>query len=124
MGSIAEDKNYSLFSDYIPKMRYTPDMDFAEWQKTARAKLADLLGMNLYKNCEPKFNIEYKKETETYIEYRFTIQSKENYYVPSVMRVPRGMEVGKHPLLLCLQGDSRASTFRLEFRSTTVINPV
>ena len=105
-------------------MRYTPDMDFAEWQKTARAKLADLLGMNLYKNCEPKFNIEYKKETETYIEYRFTIQSKENYCVPSVMRVPRGMEVGKYPLLLCLQRRSRASTFRLEFRSTTVINPV
>lgn len=106
MVTIAEHRNYELYNDYVPKMRYTPDMDFGEWQKKAREKLSELLGMDKYERCAPEFNIEYKREEDTYTEYRFTVQSEPNYYVPVVMRVPRGKEVGKHPIILCLQGHS------------------
>ncbi|MBR7117268.1 MAG: acetylxylan esterase [Clostridia bacterium] len=106
MVSIAEDKNFELYGEYTPLMRYTPDMDFSEWQKAARAKLSELLGMDKYVKCDPLFNIEYKKDCDTYTEYRFTIQSEENYFLPVVMRVPHGCEVGKHPVILCLQGHS------------------
>ncbi|MBR2931058.1 MAG: hypothetical protein IKC32_07495 [Clostridia bacterium] len=106
MISIAEHKNYELLTGITPAMRYADGMDFSEWQKTARAKLFDILGMNKYEKCDPLFNIEYKTETDTYTEYRFTVQSEPNYFVPSVMRIPKGMETQKNPLMLCLQGHS------------------
>ncbi len=102
----AEDKNYELHIKNTPLLRYQPGTDFAEWQRKAREKLSELLGMNNFKKCDLKFNIEYRKETEEYIEYRFTIQSEENYFVPCVMRVPLGMEIGKHAVMVCLQGHS------------------
>ena len=106
MISSAEIKNYDLYSDYTPLMRYKEGTDFIEWQKAARKKLAELLGMEQYKPCDPMFNIEHRIETEEYVEYRFTIQSEENYFVPCVMRIPNGKETGKQPLMLCLQGHS------------------
>ena len=106
MISKAELKNYELYSDYHPLLRYEEGTDFWAWQKAAKAKLAELLGMDQYKPCDPMFNIEHRIVTDEYIEYRFTIQSEENYFVPVVMRVPTGMEEGKHPVILCLQGHS------------------
>ena len=106
MVTVAQDRNYELFDNYTPIMRYQDGMNFEEWQKTARAKLYDLLGMNKYVKCDPDFHIEHKKVTDEYTEYRFTIQSEENYYLPVVMRIPLGMETGKHTLLMCLQGHS------------------
>ncbi len=106
MVSIAEDKNYALHTEHTPELRYDGKSDFAEWQRKAKAKLAELLGMHKYQKCEPNFNLEHRKVTDEYVEYRFTIQSEENYYCPVVMRVPVGMETGKHPTILCLQGHS------------------
>ncbi len=102
----AEHKNYYLHKDNVPLLRYDGKSDFSEWQKTAKAKLRELLGFDNYKLCDPKFNIEYREVKDDYIEYRFTIQSEENYYCPVVMRVPTGMETGKHPVMICLQGHS------------------
>ncbi len=98
-------KNYEIISGITPEFRYDGEVDFATWQKNARAKLSDLLGMGKFEKCDPEFNIEYKTETEDYTEYRFTIQSEPGYYFPSVLRVPHG-KVGKQPLMICLQGHS------------------
>lgn len=99
-------KNYEIVAETMPKLRYDGTSDFADWQRRAKEKLSELLGMNRFTKCDPKFNIEYKTEYEEYTEYRFTIQSEEGYYFPSVMRVPQGKEVGKSPVVICLQGHS------------------
>ena len=99
-------RNYEVISNLTPSLRYDGRSDFYEWQTKAKEKLAELLGMHRYEKCDPEFNIEYRKETDEYIEYRFTIQSEPGYYFPSVLRVPLGFEEGKHPFILCLQGHS------------------
>ena len=88
-----------------PCLRYDGKRPFEEWQKEARAKLSELLGLHKFKKCEENFNLEYIKTEDEYTEYRFTIQSEEGYYFPSVLRVPNGKE-GKLPLMICLQGHS------------------
>ncbi len=100
-------KNYEIISNLTPSLRYDGKSDFSEWQAKAKETLAELIGMHKYEKCDPQFNIEYRIETDEYIEYRFTIQSEPGYYFPSVMRVPLGFEEGKHPFILCLQGHSK-----------------
>ena len=97
--------NLEYVKNNSPKLRYDGKRPFAEWQKEARAKLAELLGMHKFEKCEENFNLEYTKNEDGYTEYRFTIQSEEGYYFPSVLRVPEGKE-GKYPLMICLQGHS------------------
>lgn len=99
-------RNYEIISNLTPSLRYDGKSDFSQWQAKAKDKLAELIGMHKYEKCDPEFNIEYRKETDEYIEYRFTIQSEPGYYFPAVMRVPLGFEEGKHPFILCLQGHS------------------
>ncbi len=96
-------KNYGIITNIVPEFRYDGKTDFKTWQKEARAKLSELIGIHKFEKCDPQFNIEYKTETDEYTEYRFTIQSEENYYFPSVLRVPRGA-TGKQPVMICLQG--------------------
>jgi len=100
-------KNYEIVKGITPSLRYDGKSDFAEWQKAAKAKLSELLGMDKFEKCDPEFNIEYKEECDGYTEYRFTIQSEPGYYFPSVLRVPHDKKYeknGKLPLIICLQG--------------------
>lgn len=99
-------KNYNVVASVVPEFRYDGKLEFSVWQKAAREKLKSLLGMDKLEPCEPMFNIEYKKENDEFTEYRFTIQSEKNYFFPAVVRVPIGMESGKHPVMICLQGHS------------------
>lgn len=96
--------NLKLIQEVKPALRYDGNADFAAWQKEARAKLAELLGLpSMKKADDDKFTVEYRRETEEYTEYRFTLQSEEGYVFPVVMRVPRGIE-GLMPVMLALQG--------------------
>ena len=99
-----------LMKKMTPSMRYDGKEDFYAWQSRARGKLAELLGMDKFEKCDECFELEYKKETEEYTEYRFTVQSEEGYFFPSVLRVPKcsseRSENGKLPLMICLQGHS------------------
>ena len=98
--------NLEIIKNIHPKMRYDGKKPFAEWQREAREKLRELLGMkNIIKNENTNFTVEYVKEEENYTEYRFTLESEPGYVFPSVMRVPRGA-CGKLPVIICLQGHS------------------
>ena len=98
--------NLELIKAIKPSMRYRDGEDFAEWQKQARAKLCELLGLNNMKKAEDdKFTVEYQTTTDEYTEYRFTLQSEEGYIFPAVMRVPLGIK-GRLPVVLTLQGHS------------------
>lgn len=98
-------KNYEIISSIKPRFRYDGKTDFISWQKSARDKLSELLGMSKFEKCDPEFNIEYTKDCGEYTECRFTIQSEPGYYFPSVIRFPKSKE-GKQPLMICLQGHS------------------
>ena len=96
--------NLQLIQAIKPSLRYDDNDDFVAWQKEARSKLAELLGLhNMKKADDDKFTVEYQKETEAYTEYRFTLQSEEGYVFPAVMRVPHGI-AAPLPVMLCLQG--------------------
>ena len=98
--------NLKAIETTMPGLRYDENTDFKAWQKAARKKLSELLGMDrIQKPQEPVFIIEYTKECEDYTEYRLRIQSEENYNFPCVMLVPKK---AKHPIptMLCLQGHS------------------
>lgn len=89
----------------VPSMRYTGG-SFEEWQKKARAKLAELLGMDKFEKCEECFEIEFEKEHETFKEIRFTFQSEEGYFVPCHLVIPKGADKPL-PVVICLQGHSK-----------------
>jgi len=98
-------KNMELIRNLTPSMRLKEGQSFTEWQEAARNKLAELLGIPSMKKCDSMFNIEFTKEFDTFTEYRFTIQSEENYFLPAHLWIPKGIE-GKIPVCICLQGHS------------------
>ena len=100
--------NLKLISNIKPALRYEEGEDFAAWQKKAREKLYELLGIGEILKNKPEddnFTVEYVKEEEDYTEYRFVITSEVGYSFPSVLRVPRGVKA-PIPVILTLQGHS------------------
>ncbi|MBQ7386717.1 MAG: acetylxylan esterase [Clostridia bacterium] len=96
----------NLLKATTPALRYDGKTDFAAWQSEARAKLAELLGLHNIKKPESDgFNMEWVKETDEYIDYRFTITSEVGYYLPIRLRMPKGVKAPM-PLLVCLHGHS------------------
>ncbi len=90
-----------------PALRYEGG-DFAAWQKTARARLFTLLGLDRMKKAEdPAFEIEFTKDEGTFIETRFLFSSEEGYTLPCHLWVPKGHEGEKLPLVICLQGHAK-----------------
>lgn len=98
--------NLEILRSTAPACRYKDGDSFAEWQSEAREKLASLLGMDkINKAKDNRFTIEYRREEEGYVEYRFTLESEPGYKFPCVMRVPKGVKVPM-PVILTLQGHS------------------
>ncbi|MBQ8174349.1 MAG: acetylxylan esterase [Clostridia bacterium] len=98
--------NLSIIENIKPALRYDGSEGFATWQSRARAKLAELLGMDKLKKPEvPAFEIEYEKEQEGFTEYRIRVESEVGYSFPCVMLVPRN-RAPKMPMVFCLQGHS------------------
>jgi len=93
---------YSKFCAAKPSCRYDGTQDFTEWQKVAKQKLEELLGLP-FEVCDPQLEIEYVKDDGAHTEYRFSVQTEEGYYVPCHLLVPKGMD-GKIPLTVCLSG--------------------
>lgn len=86
------------------KMAYDTASDLESWQKEAREKLVDLLGLP-FEMCENDFSITEKTETEDYIRIDFEYQSEEGFYVPCNLLIPKG-EIKPRPVAICLQGHS------------------
>ena len=85
--------NHDIIANITPEYRYDGKESFEAWQKKAKDKLRELLGMkNLRPSEDTHFTIEHVKETDEYTEYRFTLESEVGYIFPSVMRVPKGIE--------------------------------
>ena len=92
-----------LTENIVPKLRYDYNEDFTKWQKRAKEKLTDLLGLPLIKPAEDMFSVteEYEKDGLSFM--KFTFQSEEGYFVPCCMVKKPGLKE-KAPLVICLQG--------------------
>ena len=111
MDSHEEEKMHNS-RDYInrlaknikPIMAYESGMSVEEWQKEARVKLEELLGLPLVK-CPADFKIIKETVCADYTRYDFTFQSEPGYYVPCALLVPKNA-CGLLPVAICLQGHS------------------
>ncbi len=88
-----------------PLMRYKGDIPFAEWQNIAREKLTELLGLDLFENCETDLKIITETDCGDYTDTYFSFQSEPGYFVPCHILKPKKI-TGKLPLMVCLQGHS------------------
>lgn len=88
-----------------PTMRYNGEDSYLEWQKKARQKLGELLGMSTFQRCENLFEIVAIKECDGYTRIDFEFQSEERYFVPCNLLIPAGA-VKALPGVICLQGHS------------------
>lgn len=101
----AHDYIMKLTEEMTPELRYDLKEDFSAWQRNARSKLEELLGLPLAKPQDDKFKIE-KTDIKNGIEYtHFTFESEEGYTVPACM-LRKADTVEKTPLCICLQGHS------------------
>lgn len=98
-------KNREVLISTVPALRYNGEQSFAEWQKIAREKLIELLGMDLFVSCDPAFVVESATDCGDYKEYVFSIESEADYRFNATLRVPAGAS-GKLPLAICLFGHS------------------
>ena len=96
-------RNREVLINTAPSMRYDFKTDFATWQKAAREKLAELLGLDIMRAVDPKFEIVSKTSTDLYDETVYSIESEKNYSFTSTLRVPKGISE-KAPVAICLFG--------------------
>ncbi len=90
-----------------PSMRWDGKSCLTEWQKAARKKLSELLGLDItVPAADDCFTVVSETEFDTFTDYELRFQSEEGYFVIANLWVPKGKE-GKIPLVVCLQGHSK-----------------
>lgn len=95
----------SLTANLQPKLRYDDKEEFSTWQKRAKEKLEELLGLPLVKPKEDKFTAKEPVIKDDLLYMHFTFQSEEGYEVPCCL-VKKADLKEKAPLVICLQGHS------------------
>ena len=88
----------------VPSMSFS-GKDIFSWQKKAKEKLTELLGLDKIEKCDPDLQIEYTQKIDNAIEIRFTFQSEEGYRVPCHLLLPDGIK--NPPVMIALQGHSK-----------------
>ena len=85
-----------------PQLSYDTVEAFELWQRRAKEKLMELLGLPL-ESCPLEVETDYQQSHEDFEEYRFTVQTEPGYFVPCHLLVPHlGKE--KYPVTVCLSG--------------------
>jgi len=89
----------------VPALRYPGGQPFEQWQRTARAKLTELLGLNAFQKYNPDFAAEPARDMGAYLRTRFSFKSEDNYRVPGYWLEPKALPAaGPVPVMVCLQG--------------------
>lgn len=107
----SKDYILQLAKNNMPSMAYSHTMCLEEWQKVAREKLTELLGLPLVE-CDSEFKVLKEEEKDTYIKIDFEFQSEPGYYITCSLLVPKGMEKAI-PGVICLQGHSTGAHISL-----------
>ena len=85
------DYERELFRQVVPSMRYDGG-DFRTWQRAAREKLRELLGLDRMIPADLDLRVEWKEQREGYSEMRFTYQPEPGYRVPAHLLLPNGVK--------------------------------
>jgi len=88
------------------KAAYHSGTDFSDWQKAARTKLGELLGMDTFEKCPDELEIEWMNEELEYTEFRISFNTEKNYRTCAHLLIPAGVEMPV-PAMICLQGHSK-----------------
>lgn len=99
--SDSQKHEFNVLKASVPLLQYDKSISLDEWKKKAKSKLEELLGLPL-NYCKPALDIEYTTEYEKYTEYRFTVETEPDYFVPCHLLIPK--TEGTVPLTLCLSG--------------------
>jgi len=87
----------------VPILRYDESQLFAEWQKTCREKLSELLGIENHIMCDDDMVIAKITEYPKYTRYKLSIQTEPGYRVPCYFTIPKD-QWAKPPVAITLQG--------------------
>ena len=101
----AHDYIMKLTGEMTPELRYDLKEDFSVWQKRARAKLEELLGLPLEKPQNNNFKVVETVIKNDIVYTHFIFESEEGYTVPCCM-LRKADTTEKTPLCICLQGHS------------------
>ena len=98
-----------LTAELCPSLRWDGERPLAGLQAEADAKLRELLGMDAFVPCDPRFSITDDDIVNGNRRIHFTIQTEEGYHTHCDLMLPPVMPEGKLPLCVCLQGHSRGA---------------
>ncbi len=84
-----------------PLLSYNGSVPLEKWRVAAKERLTELLGLPLGE-CEPKLNVEWRRELCDRTDIRFTVETEPGYTVPCRLLIPKG--VASAPLTVCLSG--------------------
>lgn len=87
-----------------PKCRFQNDLPPAQWQKKARAKLENLLGLDQIPSCSAEPSIQWRREEENWTEIRFSLETEPGF--ESLMHLLLPENAVRPPVVICLQGHS------------------
>ncbi len=95
----------NLAENYKPLLRYNERENFGEWQKTAREKLCELLGLDLIPDCNDDLEIVSVTKCDGYEDTYFSFQGEQGFYVPCHILKPENSKENL-PVVICIQGHS------------------
>jgi len=111
---IAHDLTLAKTAATSPSMHFDGSQALKAWQKEAREKLTELLGLPL-EGCEDCFTVTETLETDTYREIRFEFQSEPGYFIPGHLLIPKDAQLPL-PGVICLQGHSTGKHYSLGYK--------
>ena len=84
-----------------PILQYDKAANISEWKREAREKLTQMLGLP-FASGDGTVTIEYCRELDGYAEYRFSVETERDYFVPCHLLIPKSDKAV--PLTICLSG--------------------
>ena len=109
-GYLPLEHHYRLIKDNTPSMRWDGKEDINAWQKKAKEKLYELLGIGEIEPfaCPTEVEIEFDRYAEDLDarEIRFRFMSEKGVSIPCHLCIPKSAEGKKLPLMITLQGHS------------------
>lgn len=110
IGLLPNDHMHKLIDEKQPSLRWDGKKDIAVWQKEAREKLYELLGMDKIESAKVDtcIEVEYDKICDDLgcREIRFRFAAEDNVTIPCHLLIPVGADKPL-PLVIALQGHSK-----------------
>ena len=104
MTSDPQAQHFALMAQICPQLRRQDSEDFYTWQRRARMRLSELLGLP-FELCQPELEIEWTRETDGCRELRISFCTEAHYRALAHLLIPH--HEAPVPVVICLQGHSK-----------------